>query len=65
MKEHLMYMQNNPDIAHHEQMSQVVRYVEIDFQNKTFHIRESFLGFIQISQKNAQGLVEVMLSQME
>ena len=56
---------STPDHAHREQMSQVVRYVEIDFQNKTVHIRESFLGFIQISQKNAEGLVEVMLSQLE
>lgn len=41
------------------------KYVKTDFQNKTVHIVESFLGFIQITQKNAVGLDGVMLSQLE
>ena len=37
------------DLAHHEQLSEVVRFVDIDFVNKTVKAKESFLGFIQIS----------------
>lgn len=46
-------------------MSEVVRYVEIDFEKKTVRVRESFLGFIQISQKNAESLVKNILKQLE
>ncbi len=41
-----------PDHAHREQMSEIVRYVDINFdKKKTVQIKESFLGFIQISGK--------------
>ncbi|KMQ86410.1 zinc finger mym-type protein 1-like protein [Lasius niger] len=56
---------STPDEAHREQMSEVVRYVEIDFEKKTVRVRESFLDFIQISQKNAKSLVEDILKQLE
>lgn len=56
---------STPDQSHREQMSEVVRYVEIDFEKKTVRVRESFLGFIQISQKNAESLVEDILKQLE
>ncbi|XP_077263727.1 zinc finger MYM-type protein 1-like [Temnothorax americanus] len=56
---------STPDQAHREQMSEVVRYVEVDFERKTVRIRESFLGFIHISRKNAEGLVEDILQQLE
>ncbi|GBP92612.1 Zinc finger MYM-type protein 1 [Eumeta japonica] len=36
---------STPDQAHHEQMSEVVRYVEVDFERKSVRVRESFLGF--------------------
>ncbi|XP_053147367.1 uncharacterized protein LOC128343036 [Hemicordylus capensis] len=54
-----------PDQAHCEQVSEVVRYVEVDFERKTVHVRESFLGFIQVSQKDAESLVEEILKQLE
>uniref|UniRef100_UPI00358F7EF6 zinc finger MYM-type protein 1-like n=1 Tax=Myxine glutinosa TaxID=7769 RepID=UPI00358F7EF6 len=56
---------STPDQAHREQMSEVVRYVEVDFERKTVRVRESFLGFIQISQKDAESLVEDILKQLE
>ncbi|XP_072129186.1 zinc finger MYM-type protein 1-like [Mobula birostris] len=56
---------STPDQAHHEQMSEVVRYVEVDFERKTVCVRDSFLGFIQISQKDAESLVEDILKQLE
>ncbi|KAJ6668573.1 hypothetical protein lerEdw1_012055 [Lerista edwardsae] len=45
-----------PDLAHREQMSEVVRYVDVDFQKKTVRVKEAFLGFILISQKDAESL---------
>lgn len=54
-----------PDQAHREQMAEVVRYVDIDFEDKTVSVRESFLGFIPISQKDAESLAEVILTQLE
>ncbi|KMQ89322.1 zinc finger mym-type protein 1-like protein [Lasius niger] len=56
---------STPDQAHREQMSEVVRYVEIDFEKKTLRVKEYFLCFIQISQKNAESLVEDILKQLE
>ena len=38
-------LDSTPDLAHHEQLSFVVRYVDVDFTNKKVLIRESFLGF--------------------
>ncbi|XP_035230146.1 uncharacterized protein LOC118202101 [Stegodyphus dumicola] len=43
---------STPDITHREQMSQVFRYVDIDFTNRKVSIKESFLGFIEIHAKD-------------
>ena len=56
---------STPDLAHCEQMSEVVRYVEIDFEKKTVYIKESFLGFIQLSDKDAASLAQTILEQLE
>ncbi|RLU18344.1 hypothetical protein DMN91_008701 [Ooceraea biroi] len=56
---------STPDQAHREQMSEVVRYVKVDFERKTVRVRESFLGFIDIKQKDAESFVEVILKQLE
>ncbi|XP_022237284.1 uncharacterized protein LOC106478051 [Limulus polyphemus] len=56
---------STPDQAHREQMAEVVRYVEADFERKIVRVRESFLGFIQIRQKDAESLVEDILKQLE
>ena len=56
---------STPDQAHKEQMAQTVHYVDIDFQKKTIHVKDSFLAFNQLKQKDAQSIVEVVLEQME
>ena len=56
---------STPDQAHREQMSEVVRYVDINFEKKTVQIKESFLGFIPISDKDAASLVQEILKQLE
>ncbi|XP_053158016.1 uncharacterized protein LOC128347425 isoform X2 [Hemicordylus capensis] len=60
-----LMLDSTPDQAHCEQMSEVVRYVEVDFERKTVRVKESFLGFIQVSQKDAESLVEDILKQLE
>ena len=56
---------STPDLAHREQMPEVVRYVEIDFEKKTVYIKESFLGFLQLSDKDAASLAQTILEQLE
>ncbi|XP_013771940.1 uncharacterized protein LOC106457104 [Limulus polyphemus] len=56
---------STPSQAHREQMSEIVRYVEADFERTTVLVGESFLGFIQIRQKDAESLVEDILKQLE
>lgn len=41
---------STPDAAHREQMSETIRYIDINFEEKTVVIKESFLGFIQAQQ---------------
>ncbi|XP_028968387.1 uncharacterized protein LOC100903808 [Galendromus occidentalis] len=45
---------STPDLAHREQLSFVLRYV-----------RKSFLGFVQVHEKNAEALVATILKKLE
>ncbi|CAH1973136.1 unnamed protein product [Acanthoscelides obtectus] len=56
---------STPDIAHRDQMSEVVRFVDIDFEKKTVQVKETFLGFIEITVKNAKGLANCILEQLK
>ena len=56
---------STPDQANHEQVSEIVRYVDIDFAKKTVKVQESFLGFIQTNKKDAESLANVILKQLE
>ena len=44
-----------------DQVIEVVRYVDIDFDKKTVCVKESFLGFLQLHQKDAASFVEVII----
>ena len=50
---------------HREQVLEVVRYVDIDFDKKTVCVKESFLGFLQLHQKDAARFVEVIMQQLQ
>ncbi|XP_048344871.1 uncharacterized protein LOC125428571 isoform X2 [Sphaerodactylus townsendi] len=56
---------STPDLAHSDQMSEVVRYVEIDAESRKVRVRESFLGFIWIHKKDAESLTGEILRQLE
>jgi len=42
----------------------VIRYVEIDCERKSVEVKESFLGFIHTSEKNAEGITNTILKQL-
>ena len=50
---------------HREQVSEVVRYVDIDFDKKTVYVKESFLGFLQHHQKDAASFVKVIMQKLK
>ncbi|KAK5646182.1 hypothetical protein RI129_004646 [Pyrocoelia pectoralis] len=56
---------STPDLAHREQLSQVIRYVDIDFDAKTVSVKESFLGYIKLTAKDAATLEEVIMERLE
>lgn len=55
---------STPDAAHREQMSEIIRHVEINFEEKTVDVKESFLGFIQVHQKDAESTVNTIMQQL-
>ena len=52
---------STPDLQHREQFSQVIRHVEIDFEKNTVEIKESFLGFTELTGKDAETLENTIL----
>ena len=55
---------STPDQAHREQVSEVERHVDIDF-DKTECVKESFLGFFQLHQKDAASFVKIIMQQLQ
>ena len=56
---------STPDQAHRDQVLKVVRYVDIDIDKKTVCVKDSFLGFFQIHQKDGGSFVEVIMQQLQ
>ena len=59
-----MLYDSTPDVVHCEQMSQVIRFVDVDFESKDVKIRESFLGFISLRSKDAAAIEAAILDQL-
>ena len=51
---------STPDAAHREQMSETIRYVDKNFEDKTVVVKELFLGFIQVHKKDAASTAEII-----
>lgn len=58
-------LDSTPDLGHREQLSEVIRYVDVDFVTKKVVIKESFLGYIEIHAKDAATLEKVIVEQLE
>ena len=54
---------STPDLAHREQLSQIIRYVCIEGKNVS--IKESFIDFFEIHQKNAESLAREITDKLE
>jgi len=58
-------LDSTPDLGHREQLSQVIRFVDVDFQTKKVTIKESFLGYIEIHSKDAASLERVIVERLK
>ena len=54
---------STPDISHIDQMSEIIRSVHIE--NKKVEIKESFLGFFQLTGKKADDITKDILKVIE
>ncbi|XP_076916891.1 uncharacterized protein LOC143576721 [Bidens hawaiensis] len=54
-----------PDISHKEQMSIIVRYVDVNLNSNTVTIEESFLGFLVVDDTTGKGLFNVTLEELK
>ena len=57
-------LDSTPDIAHEDQVSEILRYVHID-ENRKVEIKETFLGFFQVNKKDAVSLVNKIQEKLE
>lgn len=53
-----------PDIAHKEQMTQIIRYVKIA-EDRTCSIEERFMDFIETKEKIGEGFAEEILNKLK
>jgi hypothetical protein len=58
-------LDSTPDLGHREQLSQVIRFVDVDFDSRKVTIKESFLGYIEIHAKDAASLERVIVDKLE
>ena len=58
-------LDSTPDLGHREQRSQIIRFVDVNFQTKQVTIKESFLGYIEIHSKDAASLEKVIVERLK
>lgn len=64
-KNYGILLDSTPDLGHREQLSQVIRFVDVDFQTKKVTIKESFVYFVQIHSKDAACLERVIVEKLK
>ena len=56
---------STPDVSHTEQLSQVIRYVDINYETNKVEVRETFIDFVVIDKKDAAGYEALILKKLE
>ena len=56
---------STPGTAHREQLSDVIRFVDINFEEKQLSVEECFFGFIKLQGKDAASLETAIINQLE
>ena len=59
----ILMLDSTPDVSREDQIAEILRYVYIN-ENKDVKIKEVFLGFFQVSEKNAASLVETVIEKL-
>ena len=61
-KYYSIIVDSTPDIAHVDQMAQVLRYVNIS--GRKVEVKETFISFIEFGEKNAEALTNQILAKL-
>jgi hypothetical protein len=56
---------STPDISHTEQLSEVIRYVRLDYEAGKVEVREAFIDFLELENKDAAGYEEIILKKLK
>ena len=59
-----MLYDTTPDKSHREQLTRIIRYVDIDYKNCVVEIKESFLGFVEVHGKTAKDLTDLIIDSL-
>lgn len=62
-KYYAILFDSTPDIAHIDQMTEIIRYIKID--NDKIEVKESFLGFLPMREKSAEKITEMILKSLD
>ena len=64
-KYYVLLFDSTPDVEHVEQMSQVIRFVDVDHLKKKVSVKEAFLGYIHIHAKDAAAIKKIIVETLE
>ena len=56
---------STPDVSHTEQLSQVIRYVQSDFETGNVRVKETFIKFVELDKKDAAGYEAIILKSVQ
>ena len=56
---------STPDVSHTEQLTQVIRYVQSDFETGNVRVKETFIKFVELDKKDAAGYEAIILKSLQ